>query len=1204
MPETDAQRIEIANQTRTRFGQDQVLTPLQARAFVRAIQTTWQVETIQWSDANSLEVLAQAQKLVHAGGVLLSVEGGSASEAGLAFRRAGELFEWLARSDDEMKTSVPLALFAAGSYQLGGLPAMASGILRQITSSDDGMRLFANFLSADFDRVLSRAAAFWQVHPELTVRNAGENFFIENSEGDLAWLATVELVRCIGLAACSLRRGDQQRFAAALTHLRKVERFLVRLASEDVALIAFFMRAACERYGKATIYEPLRQLAALRPDRTNYMNGFARRQYARGRGILWQSQHQGLDRLLQNSSFALCTPTGSGKTLVANLAIVKELLLLADGLLAPLALYLVPSRALAGEVEAKLATELGRDFIVTGLYGGADWGITDAWLTSDMPTVLIATVEKADALMRYLGPSLLARLRLLIVDEAHQVVVEDSVYEQENLAEHSSRAARLEGFISRLLARQPDIVRIALTAVAGGAAHPVARWIESDTDAVPIGTYYRSTRQAVGTFEVRPNNRPEILLDMLNDRLLAVRGRAANVYINLRIDPMPKPPAGVRGSINRYTQISILWAALHLIDSDRRILVSISQNPEDTIKWYAEAFGLKGWDILPQFVPPQEGVDAQLFSEARMVCVDYCGGEAHELALLDRGIATNHGQMPQKLRRMMVALIERSICRITVATATLTEGVNLPFDLIFVPSVKRTSFDVASGRQSEHPMSTAEFRNLSGRAGRPGAAKGMEGMTLVALPITPSATASGQRPTQRRQIAARRSEYDDLIGRLTADTAGGGEHYSPLSVLLKSIRTRALQLGVTGATEFLEWLESAAPADISDQVGNADASAEARLADSVDELDGVILSAIEELQKIELAQMTPAQIEAAMTAVWQNTFARVATAYENWMEQAFVQRGKGLVENIYPDAAERRRLYSYGYTPCVGRRFGDAAERLLDILHYADSYGGMSENDRLALFVQLGEIVARDKGFGFFIRDTVVGRDLYARWHEVLAWWMAYVDAPVPPADHLRAWQTFVADNLDFRLGVAIGAVVAQRWTEENADPFATPTLDTWKAVSDLPWFAFWAKELLRWGTLEPFVAFALSQGIARSRDDAANLKPRFIEWLEQQPDVVVEGEELIDPRNFLKWSRSQTPAVAAQTAVRRVQANLSGTDGNAGRYAVIPLRVNDGLRWIDPAGYELAVSEEQQDMLGSEVYAQDFDLTATSGHPAVTRVF
>ena len=190
-------------------------------------------------------------------------------------------------------------------------------------------------------------------------------------------------------------------FDLAIEHLRDVERLLLRTTSDDVALLAFFLRSACERFGEATIYRPLRQLGRLNPARLSDVNMFARRQYARGRGILWQSQKQGIERLLNNSSFALCTPTGSGKTLVANLAILKELLILReeDGL-APLALYVVPSRALAGEVEAKLSPELGREFLVTGLYGGSDWGITDAWLTSDMPTVLIATVEKADALMR------------------------------------------------------------------------------------------------------------------------------------------------------------------------------------------------------------------------------------------------------------------------------------------------------------------------------------------------------------------------------------------------------------------------------------------------------------------------------------------------------------------------------------------------------------------------------------------------------------------------------------------------------------------------------------------------------------------------------------------------------------------------------------------------------------------------------------
>lgn len=368
---------------------------------MRCIQTTWEVEVIRWTGDDFSTVLQQARNLIRAGKVLLTVEGGSPTEAAFAFRRAGELLEWLARAKDTVGSEIPTALFAAGCYQLGGLPAMASGLLRQVVPDDRGSRLFADFLKADFDGVLRRVGHFWNTNRPLTLRRAEQQFFGEGTYESVAWFSTVELVRCIGLASQSLRRGDFEKFDLAIEHLRDVERLLLRTTSDDVALLAFFLRSACERFGEATIYRPLRQLGRLNPARLSDVNMFARRQYARGRGILWQSQKQGIERLLNNSSFALCTPTGSGKTLVANLAILKELLILReeDGL-APLALYVVPSRALAGEVEAKLSPELGREFLVTGLYGGSDWGITDAWLTSDMPTVLIATVEKADALMR------------------------------------------------------------------------------------------------------------------------------------------------------------------------------------------------------------------------------------------------------------------------------------------------------------------------------------------------------------------------------------------------------------------------------------------------------------------------------------------------------------------------------------------------------------------------------------------------------------------------------------------------------------------------------------------------------------------------------------------------------------------------------------------------------------------------------------
>lgn len=1207
MTMTDAARVEIAENVRAALAEDQVLTPLQARSFVRSIQTSWRVDTLEWPAADSAETLSQAMRLIHAAQILGTLEGGSDSEAKLAYRRAGELFEWLARSDDELRNTIPLALFGAGAYQLGGLPAMATGLLRQTDYTDIGLQLFATFLSANFNVVVEKCAAFWDAHPQLTTREAGATYFADASAEDMSWLATVELVRCLGLASHSLRRGDDARFDAALSHLRRIEKFLVRAAPDDVAVLAFFLRSACERYGKSTIYGSMRALGALRPVNSNYLERFARVQYERGRGLLWSSQQQGIERLLNESSFALCTPTGSGKTMIANMAIVKELLLMApnDGI-APLALYLVPSRALAGEVEAKLTSELGREFLVTGLYGGADWGITDAWLITNLPTVLIATVEKADALLRYVGPMLLARLRLLIVDEAHQVVVEGSVRDQENLANHSSRALRLENLVSKIIARKPDIVRIALTAVAGGAADPVARWIQSDAEAEAVGSYYRSTRQAVGIFEVRNNNRtPRLTLDMLNDRLLAVRGREEGLYISLRIPPMPQAPPRIRNSLNHNTQNALLWYALHL--TDRRILISIPQSPEDTMRWFAEALSLDDWADAPRFTPPQDGDDAALFAEARVVCIDYCGEDSHEVKLLDHGIATNHGQMPQRLRRMMVALIERSICRITVATATLTEGVNLPFDIIFLPTLKRTRFiGRPRPRQEEIPLSTFEFRNLAGRAGRPGAANGMEGMILVAIPVGISTTAAGPRQTQINQMNACQREYDALLRRLTADAAGGGEHNSPLALLLQTLHDEASRLeGIDSDDDFLTWLEETAPLDVSPDAGTAQESGHAQLADTLDELDGLILSAIEEIRAIDGAEFSGDQAEGILASIWQRTFALVSSGLEDWMERAFVKRGRGVVETVYPDAAERKKLYSYGFTPQVGRRFDIVADTLLELLEDADAYGDLPDNERLAIFNGLGREVATDQGYGYLVRDSITSQNLFNNWRGVLGWWMKAAGAAGPQPDNLRDWQIFVADNFEFRLGVAVGAVVARRWTERSADPFEVPSLANWKDVTELPWFAFWAKELLRWGTLEPLVAFILSQGMARSRAEAEQLRPAFVDWLNQQPGLEeAGGDDLIDPNHYLEWARSRRPAAGPNLPVRRVDVNLTGTTGNRGTYAVLPILRDGRMVWLDPSGYEIAEGENADGFVEARPYAHDYELSTDDVTSRVRRTF
>src|SRR3546814_2470506 len=106
-----------------------------------------------------------------------------------------------------------------------------------------------------------------------------------------------------------------------------------------------------------------------------------------------------------------------------------------------------------------------------------------------------------------------------------------------------------------------------------------------------------------------------------------------------------------------------------------------------------------------------------------------------------------------------------------------------------------------------------------------------------------------------------------------------------------------------------------------------------------------------------------------------------------------------------------------------------------------------------------------------------------------------------PDAVVVRGLQLCVADNLEFRLGVAIGAVVAQAWSDGAADAFAVPTLAEWKETTGMPWFGFWARELLRWGTHDPFVAFALSQGLAQTREAAAGRRKEFETWLDDEPE-------------------------------------------------------------------------------------------------------
>src|SRR3546814_16116460 len=120
MPEYDPERLEVADGLRRQLAIENELSRPQARAFVRCLQTSWQVQTIQWTERDSNGQLSDARRLLHAAHVFREIEGPGSRRAIACYRRAGEIPDWLARAAGDSPTQLPID-------KIGQAPWRASG---------------------------------------------------------------------------------------------------------------------------------------------------------------------------------------------------------------------------------------------------------------------------------------------------------------------------------------------------------------------------------------------------------------------------------------------------------------------------------------------------------------------------------------------------------------------------------------------------------------------------------------------------------------------------------------------------------------------------------------------------------------------------------------------------------------------------------------------------------------------------------------------------------------------------------------------------------------------------------------------------------------------------------------------------------------------------------------------------------------------
>jgi len=1130
-----------------------------------------------WRDNEFDNLLNETLRLVEAG--FIQKEANDPNwRSGM--RRVGELLEWLSLPDLN-RDRLPLQLLSAAAYQLAGYPARASGLLTEVANEETESQILHALLKADFQNLLHLLTNYWGTNDSLNISSLTERASTEGDSFkiDLHYIIIREVASALGILCAEFRWGNERRLQRAISKLSSASKALLNNDNSYSWLLSKFCAEVAATYAGSSIRTYLLTITErVSEEGRRVLERYLRQKYIECKSLVWQSQMRGIESLASTESFALCTPTGSGKTTIAEIAILQSLFPLEQSETAPLAIYLVPSRALAAEVEAKLSRLLkkvnnNRQVIVTGLYGGSDWGPTDAWLTATDPTVLICTYEKAEALMRFLGAFFLRRVSLAIIDEAHMVQFAGSRISLQNSENRSLRLELLGARMFTFLEQRHSRI-IALSAVASEMESALAHWISGQSGTEPVKVSYRSTRQLIGRLECQ-NGRFEIQYDLLDSATLRfTREQSDTPYIQ---NPFPVCPSIPRRfqianvSEEMYLRPYLFWAAMHLATPDSRnrqraVLISLMQGIDGYAKDFLDLLD-RHWANVekPQFFAIPINDKLEIWQKCLDSCEDYFGLESREYRLLQKGIIVHHGKMPGVMARLLIDLIDQRIIHLVLATSTLSEGVNLPFEIVLIPKLQRRDTDT----NSNLCISIRDFSNLAGRAGRPGF--GTEGRCLVLM-----------RAGNQSRIL---QDYNRLIQALQEPSEGLQNPKSPLAELLLHLRERWSSISNSNSdADFINWLDQTAPLRVSTN----------EAIDSLDSLDSALLSMIVESEQIMAVELTPDDLEVRLQDIWQHSYAYYASNEQERLSGFLSRRGRAIKTTIYPNYSNRRQLYRTGLPPISGSRLLAIYPEIIDHLRTSEQYANWNSDERFNFIQQLAELLSSIPKFE--LRDPTYPRN--ATWRDVLRWWLDPNPQNFPSSTQVSKWHNHINQNFLYRFNWGFGSIISLAIDEASGGQLVEPTLETWSSVG-LPWIAFWIKELITWGTLDPVAAYLL----AKSREVITRPVAR------QQASIYYEQMENLSPNEKLNavtirdWTQQAFPYNSPDptpSPPRNIPVTLLRNFSNSeiSQWKVLPVEISNRLVWFDPAGFKLAESEKPA--IWEKKYLDKYDFVLHSNRQIV----
>ncbi len=363
--------------------------------------------------------------------------------------------------------------------------------------------------------------------------------------------------------------------------------------------------------------------------------------------------------LLEGRNILAAVPTASGKTMIAEMAMLKSII---NG---GKCLYIVPLRALASEKYARF-----REFEELDVQAGVSTGDLDSrdeWL--GRRDIIVATSEKTDSLIRN-GAPWIKDITVIVADEVH-------------LLDSPDRGPTLEVTLARLMQINPDVQIIALSATVGN-AQEMAQWLDAalvESEWRPIdlqeGVFFSGSIKFQNSLRVVEHKYKDELTDLVYDTLN--EGGQCLVFESSR--------RNAEASARRLGQV--LGKSPGIQKSHGSSKSSGSPGHEYSVKL----------DSLANQV--LDTGETELTSRLAQ-CVR-------------GGAAFHHAGLLSEQRKLIEDGFRNNLIKVLSSTPTLAAGLNMPARRVIIKSYRR--YDPNYGMV---PIPVLEYKQMAGRAGRPG----------------------------------------------------------------------------------------------------------------------------------------------------------------------------------------------------------------------------------------------------------------------------------------------------------------------------------------------------------------------------------------------------------------------------------------------------------------------------------------------------